>query len=171
MKKKKPNEITENKEMGYVDLDDESNDEVRFSYLHPNFETKIEEFSKEKNLEVLKKRLSYWLGTYWLQFDDAYLKPKLICNWPEVKKEHDEISEVITDVIKKYLEEKKKKKLYLADKENNNENGEGNELREKLYDGENEEDHHDYQTNYQHLQDEQDENETTNINKKRNSSD
>ena len=122
--KKKPTEITENKEMGYVDLDDESNDEVRFSYLHPNFDNKIEEFSKEKNIEVLKKRLSYWLGTYWLQFDDAYLKPKLICNWPEVKKEHDEISEVITDVIKKYLEEKKKKKLYLADKENNNDIGE-----------------------------------------------
>ena len=166
--KKKPTEITENKEMGYVDLDDESNDEVRFSYLHPNFDNKIEEFSKEKNIEVLKKRLSYWLGTYWLQFDDAYLKPKLICNWPEVKKEHDEISEVITDVIKKYLEEKKKKKLYLADKENNNDIGEeGNEIKEKLYDGENEEDHHDYQTNYQHLQDEQDENETSNNNKKR----
>ena len=145
----------ENKELSYADLDDESNEEVRFSYLHPNFDNKIEEFSKEKNLEVLKKRLSYWLGTYWLQFDDAYLKPKLICNWPEVKKEHDEIAEVITDVIKKYLEEKKKKKLYLADKENNNEsNEEGNELKERLYDGENDnEDDHDYKTNYQCLKD------------------
>ena len=147
----------ENKELSYADLDDESNDEVRFSYLHPNFDNKIEEFSKEKNLEVLKKRLSYWLGTYWLQFDDAYLKPKLICNWPEVKKEHDEIAEVITDVIKKYLEEKKKKKLYLADKENNNElNEEGNEMKERLYNGENEnDDEHDYKTNYQVLQDDE----------------
>ena len=150
-------ETEENKELSYADLDDESNDEVRFSYLHPNFDNKIEEFSKEKNLEVLKKRLSYWLGTYWLQFDDAYLKPKLICNWPEVKKEHDEIAEVITDVIKKYLEEKKKKKLYLADKENNNElNEEGNEMKERLYDGENEnDDEHDYKTNYQVLQDDE----------------
>jgi len=148
-------ETEENKELSYADLDDESNDEVRFSYLHPNFDNKIEEFSKEKNLEVLKKRLSYWLGTYWLQFDDAYLKPKLICNWPEVKKEHDEIAEVITDVIKKYLEEKKKKKLYLADKENNNElNEEGNEMKERLYDGENDDDH-DYKTNYQVLQDDE----------------
>ena len=108
-------------------------------------------------MEVLKKRLSYWLGTYWLQFDDAYLKPKLICNWPEVKKEHDEIAEVITDVIKKYLEEKKKKKLYLADKENNNElNEEGNEMKERLYNGENEnDDEHDYKTNYQVLQDDE----------------
>ena len=162
--KKKPNEIIENKEM---EIEDESNDEVRFSYLHPNFDNKIEEFSKEKNIEVLKKRLSYWLGTYWLQFDDAYLKPKLICNWPEVKKEHDEIAEVITDVIKKYLEEKKKKKLFLADKENNNEMGEeGNDLKEKLYDGENEEEeHHDYQTNYQYLRDDEDENETSKPNK------
>ena len=150
-------ETEENKELSYADLDDESNDEVRFSYLHPNFDNKIEEFSKEKNLEVLKKRLSYWLGTYWLQFDDAYLKPKLICNWPEVKKEHDEIAEVITDVIKKYLEEKKKKKLYLADKENNNElNEEGNEMKERLYNGENEnDDEHDYKTNYQVLQDDE----------------
>ena len=166
-KKKKP-ENEENKELDYADLDDESNDEVRFSYLHPNFDNKIEEFSKEKNIEVLKKRLSYWLGTYWLQFDDAYLKPKLICNWPEVKKEHDEIAEVITDVIKKYLEEKKKKKLYLADKENNDIGEEGNEMKERLYQGENdnEDEHHDYKTNYQHLQDEQDENENSNKNEK-----
>ena len=150
----------ESKELENAEMEDESNDEVRFSYLHPNFDNKIEEFSKEKNVEVLKKRLSYWLGTYWLQFDDAYLKPKLICNWPEVKKEHDEIAEVITDVIKKYLEEKKKKKLYLADKENNMDiNEDGDELKEKLYDGGNdmEDEHHDYKTNYQHLQvDEQD---------------
>jgi hypothetical protein len=168
---KKPKAISETKELGYIDLEDESNEEVRFSYLHPNFDNKIEEFSKEKNIEVLKQRLSYWLGTYWLQFDDAYLKPKLICNWPEVKKEHDEISEVITDVIKKYLEEKKKKKLYLADKENNNNlmgegDGNGNELKEKLFEGENEneneEEHNDYKTNYQHLQDE---NESPSINK------
>ena len=167
-KKKKP-ENEENKELDYADLDDESNDEVRFSYLHPNFDNKIEEFSKEKNIEVLKKRLSYWLGTYWLQFDDAYLKPKLICNWPEVKKEHDEIAEVITDVIKKYLEEKKKKKLYLADKENNDIGEEGNEMKERLYQGENdndnEDEHHDYRTNYQHLQDEQDENDNPTLKK------
>ena len=163
--KKKKEINTDNKELGYVDLDDESNEEVRFSYLHPNFDNKIEEFSKEKNIEVLKKRLSYWLGTYWLQFDDAYLKPKLICNWPEVKKEHDEIAEVITDVIKKYLEEKKKKKLYLADKENNNNdvNEEENEMKERLYNGENdnEDEHVDYKTNYQHLHDEEDHNESS----------
>ena len=158
----------ESKELESAEMEDESNDEVRFSYLHPNFDNKIEEFSKEKNIEVLKKRLSYWLGTYWLQFDDAYLKPKLICNWPEVKKEHDEIAEVITDVIKKYLEEKKKKKLYLADKENNMDiNEDGDELKEKLYEGENdmEDEHHDYKTNYQHLQD--DEQDTPVINNKK----
>ena len=90
---------------------EEPDDEFRFSYLHPNFDNKLEKFSKEKNLEKLKKRLSYWLGTYWLQFDDAYLKPKLICNWPEVKKEHDEIAEVITDVIKNYMDGKTKEKM------------------------------------------------------------
>ena len=86
------------------------------------------------------------------------MKPKLICNWPEVKKEHDEIAEVITDVIRKYLEEKKKKKLYLSDKENSkNINKEKDELKEKLYDRENdiEDEYHDYKTNYQHLLDDE----------------
>ena len=62
----------------------------------------------------MKKRLSYWVGTYWLEFDDEYVKPKLICNWPEVKKEHDEIAQVIKDVIKDYLEAKKRKKSGLG---------------------------------------------------------
>ena len=71
---------------------------------------------------MLKKRLSYWIGKNWLEFDDDYLKPKLICNWPEVKKEHDEIAEVISNVIEEYLEEKKKKKLLLKNERKNNEN-------------------------------------------------
>ena len=171
--------------LNYVNLDHEDNinnpnESVRFSYLHPNFDINIQQFSKEKDLEVLKKRLSYWLGTYWLQFDDAYVKPKLICNWPEVKKEHDEIAEVITDVIKNYLEEKKKVK-----EDNNNGNEEGNEMNEGLinYDkneefkttymklrddqdeNDNEDEHHDYRTNYQHLQDEQDENDNPTLKK------
>ena len=150
----KKNKTKENKEeLEYHNLDDEYNNEFRFSYLHPNFDNKLEEFSKEKNLEVLKKRLSYWLGTYWLQFDDAYLKPKLICNWPEVKKEHDEIAEVITDVIKKYLEEKYNQK----EEENNNiENEKGSEKNEKFIKND---EYNDYQTNYMKLQDEQNETE------------
>ena len=138
-------------ELEYANLNDEEvNNEFRFSYLHPNFDNKIEEFSKEKDLEKLKKRLSYWLGTYWLQFDDAYLKPKLICNWPEVKKEHDEIAEVITDVIKNYLEEKKKVK-----EDNNNENEEGNEMNEGLI---NYDKNEEFKTTYMKLRDDQDEN-------------
>ena len=132
-------------------------DEFRFSYLHPNFDNKLEEFSKEKNLEVLKKRLSYWLGTYWLQFDDAYLKPKLICNWPEVKKEHDEIAEVITDVIKNYIEERGNR---VNEEINNNaDNIEENELKEKLYSGNKNDEYGDYKPNYTKLQDEENETE------------
>ena len=101
------NEVS--KELESFEIEDESNNEIRFSFLHPNFDNKVEEFSKEKNIKVLQQRLSCWLVGNWLQFDNIYLKPKLICNWPEVKKEHDEIAEVITDVNKTYLEEKKKK--------------------------------------------------------------
>ena len=138
-------------ELEYVNLNDEDNNEFRFSYLHPNFDNKMEEFSKEKNLQVLQKRLSYWLGTYWLQFDDIYLKPKLICNWPEVKKEHDEIAEVITDVIKKYLEEKNKKEE--IKNSDFNENEEGNNMKEKFVNDDKTDEYNDYKTTYMKLRD------------------
>ena len=152
------NEEEKKEELEYVDLNDEIKDnEFRFSYLHPNFDTKIEKFSKEKDLKVLQKRLSYWLGTYWLQFDDIYLKPKLICNWPEVKKEHDEIADVITDVIKNYLEEKKKKEENVNN--NINEDEEGNEMKERLFDSDKNNEYNDYKTNYMKLRDEPEESE------------
>ena len=70
-------------------------------------------------------------------------------------------------LLKNIWKKKKKKKLYLPDKENNNNeiNEEGNEMKEKLFSGENdndnenEEEHNDYKTNYQMLQDEQESNE------------
>ena len=58
--------------------------------------------SKEKDENKLKQRLSYWLGTYWIDFDNVYMKPKLIHNWPAVKSEHDDISKIIKDVIKNF---------------------------------------------------------------------
>ena len=147
--------LPEGYETKQEDLDESRpDDEFRFSYLHPNFDNKLEKFSKEKNLEVLKKRLSYWLGTYWLQFDDAYLKPKLICNWPEVKKEHDEIAEVITDVIKDYIEQRGKKE----DEEINNNidnDEEENEMKEKLFNGNKNDEFNDYKTTYMKLHDEE----------------
>ena len=148
--------VPEKDETKKEDLDDSRpDDEFRFSYLHPNFDNKLEKFSKEKNLEVLKKRLSYWLGTYWLQFDDAYLKPKLICNWPEVKKEHDEIAEVITDVIKNYIDERDKREDEEYNNNINNEEEE-NEMKEKLFNGnKNDEYNNDYKPNYMKLHDEE----------------
>lgn len=110
----------ETQALEYVQMD-ETNEEVRFSYLHPNFDNQEVAFSKEKNLQKLKKRLSYWIGTYWLEFDDAYVKPKLIWGWPEIKKEHDEIAQVIKNVIKEYLELKKKRKNTASSGEGNDE--------------------------------------------------
>ncbi|MCQ2817950.1 MAG: cation:proton antiporter, partial [archaeon] len=108
---KKEEALIEHNEEEDIPEDDSKNEEIRFSYLHPNFDSNNKmEFSKEKNLKKLKKRLSYWIGTYWISFDDEYVKPKLICGWPEVKKEHDEIAQVIKKVIKDYLKEKHEKK-------------------------------------------------------------
>ena len=45
------------------------------------------------------KRISSKLYKYWKNFDENFLKPKLIHNWPYVKDEHEEISRKIQDVI------------------------------------------------------------------------
>lgn len=62
--------------------------------------------SKEKDLEKLKHRLSYWFGTYWAEFDDVYMKPKLIYNWPQVQKEQNEVSSIINKVMEEFNQEK-----------------------------------------------------------------
>lgn len=136
----------------YVDLD-EYNEDIKITYLHPNYDNDVQAFSKEKNLQKLKKRLSYWVGTYWLEFDDAYVKPKLICNWPEVKKEHDEIAKVIKNVIKDYLKEKK-----MNQNEKNIELPNSNDLsdlKSTLKMNENREEHYDskYETDFLKLED------------------
>lgn len=50
--------------------------------------------------------MSYWLGTYWIDFDEVYMKPKLIHNWPKVKDQHDEISSIIKNVIHEHSHKK-----------------------------------------------------------------
>ena len=108
---------------------------IQFYYEHPNFVNIIKDNSKEKNIKILKKRLSYYIGKYWLEFDNDYIKPKLICNWPEVKKEQNEITEVIINEVKKILDEKNEKFELLDDKnenENNVDNCIENKLEEKL---------------------------------------
>lgn len=135
----------------YVGLD-EYNEDIKITYLHPNYDNNVQAFSKEKNLQKLKKRLSYWVGTYWLEFDDAYVKPKLICGWPEVKKEHDEIAQVIKNVIKNYLEEKKRNKSGNII-ESTNCNG-TLELKGSFKKGENKEEHYNskFETEFLNLQ-------------------
>lgn len=61
---------------------------------------------KETDPNVLKKRLSYWIGTYWVEFDDVYMKPKLVHNWPEVKKDNDNIARRIKNNISEYNSKK-----------------------------------------------------------------
>jgi hypothetical protein len=53
--------------------------------------------------------LSYWFGTYWKQFDNIFLKPKLIYRWPLIKEEHDEIANIIKTEIEDYKSIKKQK--------------------------------------------------------------
>jgi hypothetical protein len=59
----------------------------------------------------MKKRLSYWLSTYWRQFDRFYVKPKLIHNWPQVAEDHDEIANGIINVINEFKRKRKNKEI------------------------------------------------------------
>ncbi len=61
---------------------------------------------KEKDPAKLKQRLSYWLGTYWVEFDFMYLKPKLVNNWPEVRNDTEVIAERIKVAINEYKHSK-----------------------------------------------------------------
>ena len=78
-----------------------------FNFVHPNFSQKYEG-SKEKNIEILKTRLSYWLGHYWYEFDDMYIKPKLCYQWPYVQEDNLNLKKVIITAINKYEDEQKK---------------------------------------------------------------
>jgi len=79
-----------------------------FNFVHPNFSQKYEG-SKEKNIEILKTRLSYWLGHYWFEFDEMYIKPKLCYQWPYVHEDNLNLKKVIITAINKYEDEQKKK--------------------------------------------------------------
>lgn len=58
----------------------------------------------------MKNRLSYWLGTYWVEFDFVYMKPRLVHNWPQVKDDNDNIANRIREAMQNYSEQQKEQK-------------------------------------------------------------
>ena len=98
-----------------------------FNFLHPNFSEEIE-IHKEKNIEVLKTRISYWLGHYWVEFDEMIIKPWLCYQWPWNFTDNMNVKKIILTSINNYEQEEKKKKHYirgespieLFESENNN---------------------------------------------------
>ena len=83
-----------------------------FNFLHPNFSEEIETH-KEKNIEVLKTRISYWLGNYWVEFDEMIIKPWLCYQWPWNYTDNMNVKRIILKSINKYEQEEKKKKHYI----------------------------------------------------------
>ena len=138
--------------MKKLDFDDDNNNELvniknpddllkcdEFTFIHPNFSEKYEG-SKEKNIEILRSRLSYWLGHYWFEFDDMYIKPKLCFKWPWIKEDNMNLKKVIITSINKYEEEQKKVEHFIREdyqkkilqeikmkRKNNNNNDDNNE--------------------------------------------
>ena len=83
-----------------------------FNFLHPNFSEEIE-VHKEKNIEVLKSRVSYWLGHYWVEFDDMIIKPWLCYQWPWNYTDNMNVKRIILTSISKYEKEEKKKTHFI----------------------------------------------------------
>ena len=83
-----------------------------FNFLHPNFAEEIE-IHKEKNIEVLKTRVSYWLGHYWVEFDEMILKPWLCYQWPWNYTDNMNVKKIILTSIKNYEKEEKNKKHFI----------------------------------------------------------
>ena len=83
-----------------------------FNFLHPNFSEEIE-MHKEKNIEVLKTRVSYWLGHYWLEFDEMIIKPWLCYQWPWNYTDNMNVKKIILTSINKYEQEEKNKTHFI----------------------------------------------------------
>ena len=83
-----------------------------FNFLHPNF-SEEEIGHKEKNIEVLKSRVSYWLGHYWVEFDDMIIKPWLCYQWPWNYTDNMNVKRIILTSISKYEKEEKNKTHYI----------------------------------------------------------
>ena len=83
-----------------------------FNFLHPNFSEEIQ-VHKEKNLEVLKTRVSYWLGHYWIEFDEMIIKPWLCYQWPWNYIDGMNVKKIILTSISKYEQEEKNKTHFI----------------------------------------------------------
>ena len=83
-----------------------------FNFLHPNFSEEMN-IHKEKNIEVLKTRISYWLGNYWVEFDEMIIKPWLCFQWPWNYTDNMNVKRIILTSISKYEKEEKNKKHYI----------------------------------------------------------
>ena len=83
-----------------------------FNFLHPNFSEEIP-VHKEKNLEVLKTRVSYWLGHYWIEFDEMIINPWLCYQWPWNYTDCMNVKKIILTSISKYEKEEKNKTHFI----------------------------------------------------------
>ena len=83
-----------------------------FNFLHPNF-SEEREVHKEKNIEVLKSRVSYWLGHYWVEFDDMIIKPWLCYQWPWNYTDNMNVKRIILTSISNYEKEEENKTHYI----------------------------------------------------------
>ena len=92
-----------------------------FNFLHPNFSEEIP-VHKEKNLEVLKTRVSYWLGHYWIEFDEMIIKPWLCYQWPWNYTDCMNVKKIILTSISKYEKEEKNKIHFIRGQTKENKN-------------------------------------------------
>lgn len=81
-----------------------------FDFSHPNF-TEEQLYSKEKDPNEIKKRLSYYVATMWQEFDNKTLKPYLLYDYPDCIEDHETLSKRILEATAEISNEKNRKKM------------------------------------------------------------
>jgi hypothetical protein len=67
-----------------------------YDFTHPNFNQEIL-VSKEKDPMEIKKRLSYYVVSNWIEFDNSTVKPLLLYDYPNCIYEHDILSKKLLE--------------------------------------------------------------------------
>lgn len=107
--KKEETLLSEEKEQINSEENEEENKNKFVDFSHPNFKKTNKFDTKEKDMNILRNRLSYWLVNYWQGFDEDYMKKRLIHDWPNCNIQNEELSQKIENLADEYSEEFKKR--------------------------------------------------------------
>eukprot|EP00340_Litonotus_pictus_P001766 CAMPEP_0170518370 /NCGR_PEP_ID=MMETSP0209-20121228/4069_1 /TAXON_ID=665100 ORGANISM="Litonotus pictus, Strain P1" /NCGR_SAMPLE_ID=MMETSP0209 /ASSEMBLY_ACC=CAM_ASM_000301 /LENGTH=615 /DNA_ID=CAMNT_0010803899 /DNA_START=153 /DNA_END=2000 /DNA_ORIENTATION=+ len=82
--------------------------EFGYDFSHPNF-TQETLVSKEKDENEIKKRLSYYVASNWIEYDNKTVKPFLLYDYPNCIEDHEILSKRLLEATAEISNEKTRK--------------------------------------------------------------